>query len=372
MKLNDTLKLLMVLLMSAGMATTTLTACGGDEPGETDVEEDAGAEEDSGGDETDGGEEDAGDDADAEPEPGDIIDLVPPPARCGEEGASDRCDEDPETFEFGTASKISALAIAGADCCFDLDGDGFEDNSLSLAASLANESLADGIADGSLSLILEHDGLEALEVGQAFDINFLLGAESTVDGEIIDPASFDSGVAPQAVLPNATIVDDGGVSVVEAGPGTVVIVLELFGLELSLALRNAVVSADIVDAESSLETGVTLENGRLGGLVLFDELVTTINNVTATCDCLGNPEALIDMEAETACVEYTEAELAGCVDDESICADIAKNCSAVTALAPAIVIHDVDGDGEPDAISAGMTFEAVPAVIAGVEADAAE
>ncbi|RVU48163.1 hypothetical protein EA187_01620 [Lujinxingia sediminis] len=371
MKLNDTLKLLMVLLMSAGMATTTLTACGGDEPGETDVETDAG-DEDTGGVDNDGGEEDTGPDADTGPGPDGTIDLVPPPARCGEEGASERCDEDPETFEFGAASKISALQIAGADCCFDLDGDGFEDNSLSLAGSLANGSLADGIADGSLSLILEHDGLTALEVGQEFNVNFLLGAESTADGEIIDPASFDSGVAPQAVLPNATIVDDGGVSVVEAGPGTVVIVLELFGLELSLAVRNAVISADVVAEESSLETGVTLENGRLGGLVLFQELVDTINNVTATCECLGNPEKLINMEAESACIEYTEAELAGCVDDESICGDIAENCSAVTSLAPALVVHDVDGDGEKDAISVGMTFEAEPAVIAGVEAVVAE
>ncbi|TXD39137.1 hypothetical protein FRC98_01665 [Lujinxingia vulgaris] len=372
MKLNDTLKLLMVLLMSAGMATTTLTACGGDDTGETDVETDAGDEEDSGGDENDGGEEDAGDAADVEPEPADPIDLVPPPARCGEEGASERCAEDAETFEFGTASKISALQIAGADCCFDLDGDGLEDNSLSLAASMANQSLTDAIADDSLSLILEHDGLEALEVGQEFDVNFLLGAESTVDGELIDPASFDSGVAPQALLPNATIIDDGGVSVVEAGPGTVVIVLELFGLELSLSVRNAVISADVVAEESAMETGVTLENGRLGGLVLFQELVDTVNDVTATCECLGSPEKLIDMEAEDACIEYTDVELAGCVDDESICADIAKNCGGIMALAPVIVAHDVDGDGEKDAISVGMTFEADAAVIAGVEAAPAE
>ncbi|RAL24645.1 hypothetical protein DL240_00095 [Lujinxingia litoralis] len=375
MKVNDTLKLLMVLLVSAGMATSTLTACGGDSDSNTDVETDAG-DNDTGGEDSGDVEEDGGDG------PGDGVDIAPPPPRCGEEGASERCDADPETFEFGTASKISELKIADDTCCYDFDDNNNIDNALGGLANLipnggvdvANDAIAEGIADGSISLVLEHDGLTALEAGQNFNINFMLGAQSTENGELIDPASFDQGTAPQAVLPNATIIDDGGIPVVEAGPGTVVIVLEFFGLELALSVRNATIEADVVAEESSLEEGVTLENGRLGGLIIFEELIDEVNKVGANCGCLGNPETLVDLVAldngEPACPEFSEAQLDSCVDDEAICGDIAGFCGTIP-LVSSLADIDIDGDGDADAFSAGLTFSAVPAVIAGVEAEAA-
>ena len=310
--------------------------------------------------------------------------------------APERCDVgDYDDFEFGPGSHISQLAIAGDDCCIDFTGDGQINNELDEIASLIgsfmgddngddgeedgdaiNDMIQESIDDGDLNLVLEHEGLDAIEAGQEFDINFLFATEVTPDGAMIDPASFDSGTHPHALLPNAEIVDEDGMLRVNAGPGSVFLSLDIGGLtddidldmEVDLTISNAIIEADLVASDSSIDGGVVLENGELGGLILFDELLAVVNDLAADCECLGNPDPLFDEEGESECDfsdhEDGEGELM-CTEEEELCDMLGEYCSYISIIENLTDV-DTDGSGETDAFSAGIEFGTDATVILGV------
>lgn len=306
----------------------------------------------------------------------DVI-LADPPPSCDDADRPERCDADAETFEWAPASVITELEIADGSCCFDLTGDNNINNALPNIPGLdrhdINQSIAQGIADGSFTLILEHEPLDGeLEIvaGQEFNIAFLLGeeAEAPEEGFYIDPVSFEEGVHPQALLPNALIEDDNGVLIVTAGPGTVIISIAIAGIELQVAIRNAMIEAEI--SASSVNGGVVLENGILGGIILYEDLVDAVNRFGATCDCLDNPVMMIDpsepVASDQCILDVPTEQIETCTGEESICGTIANLCGAIP-LAPALAADlDTTGDGNKNAFSAGITFEAEGAVILGL------
>jgi hypothetical protein len=297
----------------------------------------------------------------------------------------ERCAADAAAFEWGTASVITSFAIEGeADdpvCCFDYNGDGDVDNALGTLLAGANfqgqinDSIAEGINDGSIAILLEHDGLEGPLMGGTtaeFNVNFWLGEWGTdADGNVItaldpagnnplliDPASIDSGAQPLAYIPDAQL--DGGA--VDAGPGVFQLAIELLGTPLVLRVSAARVQADVDFPNSSIDGGVALTNAQLGGYVKAEDIVEAINVFATTCECLGlNGAPLL---GDTGCSPNADA--AACTDaGEDTCAQIASNCNLLSAV-PALADIDADGDGELDAISIGATFTAAGATIQGV------
>lgn len=364
---NNSLKMCLIALLTLGLAFTT--ACGDDDNKDNNknnnntLTDTGNGDKDTGGGgdkDTDDGDKDTGGNGGGENKT--ACESANPPARC---------TADPATFEFGVASVISKLAIAAGDenCCFDFDGDGEPDNGLGAALAISidnkpailsvNETLAENIADGTLTVVLEHAGLTDLTGGD-FTINFFLGQYDTEEKLKINPASIDAGTQPLAFLPGAKLTATGGVT---AGPGNVILNLELFGTSLELSIREAKVTASVDAANSSLEEGVSLTTGKLGGLIIINEVFDAVNKVADTCSCLGLAAGtkLIDYSSSVpACADVSE----NTCDAESTCAVLAQNCGMLTA-AGMLADQDYAG-GEGNAISLGATFEAKAAVIDGI------
>ena len=305
----------------------------------------------------------------------------PAPPGCGDVPPPERCTGDPTSFEWSTASVINSFAIEGESddpvCCFDYNGDGEMDNALGTLLAGAgfkadiNDSIADGVGDGSITILLEHDGLDELADG-SFNINFWLGQwGNDMNGDpitaldpagsnpiLIDPESVEAGTQPLAYIPDAELA---GGSVV-AGPGVFQLALELLGTPLVLRVSAARVEADVDLANSSIDGGVALTNAQLGGYVKTEDIVSAINLFASTCTCLGiGQDPLL---SDTGCNPNADAmacETAG----EDTCSQIAGNCAILSAL-PALADIDADGDGEFDAVSIGATFTAAGASIEGV------
>ncbi len=298
---------------------------------------------------------------------------------CQENPTAERCTADPAEFAFGAFSNITKFEIApnsGDDaCCFDFDGDQDVDNQLGFLLSIAlnpdtppmmdsvNETIAENIADGTLALILEHDGLTDLSAGGDYTVNFFLGK---YDGDdlLINPASFDQGAQPLAYLPGANLTGTD----LKAGPGNVMLSLELFGATLDLSVRQARITAEVDEANSSIEDGVTLTTGKLGGLIVINEVVDAINTFADTCECLpldGKKLIAPDENGSLTCHASVGTNPTHTCDAEEPCGLIASNCLMIPLVA---TMGDQTVNGQ-DAISVGATFEAEAVTVAGIAAE---
>ena len=382
MQMKQLLKLALIALLSAGL-TATVVACGDDESDDTDNQEPNNQEPNN--------QENNQEPNNQTPNNGmpNHDDVVVAPT-CEDPDPPERCAvDDAQAFEdFYPASYVTSLGIADENCCVDFDGDGEPNNGLEALIGLAsqaaeidraelNETIQESIDDGSISIVLEHEGLDEFEAGAEFDINFLFAEE--VDGGMatIDPASFEQGTHPLAQIPGAEVFDDNTVT---AGPGTVLLSLDIgaltggeIALELDLTISSAQVVAD-ASLDGDLEDGVTLSNGTIGGLLLLEDLADVVNDFMRDCDCLGNPGEVIliddfgDLEAQC------DFELAGgaddaekaCMDtDEELCGTIAEFCDFVSFVSLAADV-DTDNSGNDDAISVGLDFDAEGVSISGV------
>lgn len=433
MKLPSSLNFLLVLLLSSGLA---FTACGeaedpGDDRGDQqqdqqqqDDQDDDGCESDEDCDDGDvcnesTGEcfepecteatedEDCADDEVCEDyscvaAPEDIyVEPAEETPTCGD--GPDRCNEDPAEFEdFGPASYVDHLEIADdpdEPCCIDFTGSGeFSDDPNAVDNQLpnligilededtsVNDEIEAAIDAGEIAIVLEHEGLDAddlddLDDGGEYDNLNLLFAED-VPGEeaTIEPASFEDGVHPHALLIEPSITEVDGTYQMTAGPGSVVLSLDLASLvaeidgnvEIDLTISNAMMRADVVGTDIS--GGVQLENGEIGGLVRFQDVVTALNEFGETCECLGEPEELLDEEDECVLEQEIRDEVADeerCTGsgEEQICAELAQFCGAL-GFATAFADIDTTGDDDEDAFSTGLRFEASATTIAGVAAE---
>lgn len=297
-----------------------------------------------------------------------------------------RCDEARADADFGPASLVSSFQLAGADCCFDLNGDGEPDNKLSLLETLigVNDSIRDSIESGSLVLIFEHAGLASLDSSDPYNLNVWLGKSYTppapAEGLLIDPASIDQGTQPQASLPNAKIVNGK----LTAGPGIVDLNISLPGiLDDPIALRISAAQIEAtVDASSSMDDGIVIKNasaalpgGKLGGAVRVDDLFSAVNTFASSCTCLGlggddfvvyNPAT---PEVRAACDPRVNGAGNTCkTDGEDTCDSLTQLCTFAGTIS-GLADVDTDGDKVNDAISIGTEFNTTGVKIQGFAPD---
>jgi hypothetical protein len=407
---------LMALALSAGL---TLTACGDDDPAGNNGGTNNGAAD--AGDTNGGGGDDAGDttpEPDAEEQgcttdedcsPGFMCETttgecVAAPSGCeltGEDRPA-RCDETFEDTEFGPGSLITSFQIAGAnddggsDCCFDYNADQDHskatpgiDNALGvtldgLALGDINDGLQESIDSGDLLLVFEHDGLTGLDAGDDYALNFFLGEYDVDDNLLIDPASIDDGTYPQARVENASITD----GVLTAGPGIVKLTIDLLGTPLTLVISDAQIEANIDAENSSMEDGVAMTEGKLGGVIRVTDVLEAVNTYAATsCECLGlegeplihyNPENIGCYAEDPNSPEegMYDGKECGCNPDitpsacEGTCSDLGGSyCGLVYSIIPSLSDVDTDSDGEPDAVSIGANFSTEAANFTGIAAE---
>ena len=307
-----------------------------------------------------------------------VVPIDDPP-KCGDANEPARCSEDPSSYMWKTASVIDSLVVAGPedDCCFDFTGDGEPDNGLGELLGTfpdldVNTGLADNIADGSLVIILEHDDLTDL-AGGSYVVNFWVGDWDGITGYDpaggnavkIKPESIDAGAQPQAYLPDALLANNK----VEAGPGTFILSIDLLGSPLELRLVSTRITADLNAAASSIDNGVALTNGKLGGVIRVEDIIVGVNKFAETCTCLGISGELIDWDNASQSGTCQDTAGSTCVaDGEDTCDSIADNCSLIADLLPGFADVDLDGDEQFDGFSLAATFTTVGAKITGVAA----
>ena len=315
--------------------------------------------------------------------------IEPPPPGCDDTPRPPRCDLDPTAFTWGPASVVDTFFIEGTEnepiCCFDYDShqaDGDEDIDNSLGNNLAafgfldtiNTSIAENLASGSLALVLEHDGLDALDNDDDFTVNFFIGEHDVADFAttgfqpsanpvVINPQSFDEGAQPQAYLPDASVT----AGAVVAGPGSVKIQIVLFDSPLNLTISRARIETDVDAANSALDdtTGVSLTSGKLGGVVKVSDIFAAVNEFAeASCACLGlMGEPLVNVETG-GCSD--NADKTQCdTDGNTTCSEVAGACGLFSAVALFSDV-DTDGDGLSDAVSIGAAVTAAGADINGI------
>jgi hypothetical protein len=323
--------------------------------------------------------------------------------KCTDTPRPARCDEDPATFDqWQPASIISSFVLADGTCCFDYDGNDTPDNGLgSLLTDLGptlgldvNGTIASSIADGTIAIVLEHDGLTSTAVGTKFAMNFLLAdpsdaanpapVEAGANKYLINPASFDAGVWPQARTENAEIL--AGNKIV-AGPGRLVLRLELLGITLDLIISKARIEGELDLANTDLATkGVAIKaGGKLGGVIRMADLFDAVNTFASTkCGCLGYTAGMTRAPlvafspadpGDAMCDEnYTAGTCDEADDVEKICLTLVEDaCGYFSTISIAADVRAdgrscVEGSNPPpcDAVSIGAKIGAYGAIIEGV------
>lgn len=315
-------------------------------------------------------------------------------ATCDTDPPHDRCSASPDTYnDWSPSSIVSEIRFIDDDsCCFDIDGDGQNDNALGdlleIAASAGvnidgfNESVAQSIEDGTVALLAEHHHIA--EEGGEFSINYYLGIP---DGGFTAPVAeggnaykIDRGsLSAKGVWPSARMneASHDGASVI-AGPGVVSISTDLLGPPITLDIEAAQLTAEIDPAASDFDAkGIALTNGALGGAVRASEIFDAINSAyTENCGCApiagGEPFISYDVAAldETSC-SVPDNDTSACEED-SLCTSIYDLCGFV-GLTDRVVDIDADdpqsnckANGTCNAISLGTTFRTYGAKITGI------
>lgn len=312
-----------------------------------------------------------------------------PPPTCEADPEPERCSADPDQFDFEPGSFIDQLELAEPGCCFDYTDDGEPDNAIGemidladtlevegVSIDLINQEVEQAIDNGQLQMVLEHDGLEAVQVNEQFVVN-ALQADSVEDGEaVIDPGSFEEGTHPYSQLPNGTIFQPDDELVFVAGPGQFTLPPEfgealLFGVELDegLTAEEVRMTATPIASSAGVEGGVILEAGHIGGLVLREDVIELFNDSAAECECLDTPDEALQDGGDTCDIEDAEDKVEACdaMGDEA-CAMLGDLCSDFWLMAGMTDV-DATGDGEEDAFSVGLEFEADAVTITGVATD---
>ena len=317
-----------------------------------------------------------------------------------------RCDADPGTFaDWQPASVVNMLALIEDDgvCCYDYDGDGEQDNALGTLVSTlgaaaggggdedlfaqANTAIQDNIDNGTIAVVLEHDGLTSLD-GGTFAVNFLLAEpdgftkpDPTGNNTYkVNPASFEAGTYPLARSEGATL--EGGK--VTAGPGRIALALELLGIQLDLSVEAVYIEASADAANSALDgKGVALTGGKLAGLVKLQTVVDAVNKLGKDkCGCVAGLDGgdLIVVPGgniqDLACKTGLDGSACDSEDQfEGICKTLVENCNFVTIIPGLADIRSdrlgqtcsatAGADNPCDSISLAANFTAAGANISG-------
>ncbi len=284
----------------------------------------------------------------------------------------------------GVASWLSSLTVAAPSpapaCCFDYTGDGVPDNRLgevisnlaSLTGHVPDLALYELVLTGDLTRLLTYDGLDSLAgdtvVGvtmhdgySAADHDMRLGGEAWF-------SALTSVAKTSPALFSGAVDADG----LEAGPAA--LTLPAVDLALGTTVLAPIAQARLAGAISlgDNDAGLTITDGRIGGVVSVTWLLDRLNDVLGGCDCLAlTPGAvLFELAGQDLVVCTPEFLLAPgtCLEASHgpVCASLDTDkdewCTALTVTSPDV---DTDGSGVPDAYSIGYRFEAVSANVAG-------
>jgi len=283
-------------------------------------------------------------------------------------------------------------------CCFDLGGpDDKIDNALGvLMVAIAsfvpgfelNGTLKEQIADGSLVLLLETNGVTDVSNQTNVTINGFYGEIVSGEGSptagtghfLADSASFIEGTkTPLINFAGASIVN----SVLGAGPATFKLAIPLLGavvnLDVSQTRLEALVAAG-PNGNGLTMTGSAIDpeteeafGAKLGGSINLAELANALNTyMAASCSCVedGNtatPGIFIVTETATQFKLACEAgwKKDNCEAGECVLAD---NLTLVCSAGPALINPDIDldDDGVRESLSVGVFLKATSATIDGV------
>lgn len=263
-------------------------------------------------------------------------------------------------------------------CCFDFTGDDKVDNKLGSVLKAAsgllnldiNATIAEQIASGSLTLLLEtkgvddaaNDGTVAIAgfYGTSVDANAAAGTGHFT----VNPSSFQGGTSlPLISFPSAKITS----SVLTAGPNLFQLSLPIVGAQLDIAVTDTQLEGTVAVGPNG--KGLTMDgNGglgaKLGGVVKKSDLYNALNGYLATCTCVTGGSLI--SEAGTCNTLNTSA----CGDnDGAACKQLPQYCSALIGLLSADVDLNEDGDTKDieDGISIGVWVKATSGTIDGVD-----
>ncbi len=318
-----------------------------------------------------------------------------PPPTCDAAPRPGRCDVDPVEFKYGPASMLSELVLAEADqCCSDLTDDGESDNALAeyfdaldilglyeLRARF-NDGMDSAISAGEFDLIFEYEGLYELAEDGEFWISLLHGADID-DGDVeVDLASFDDGAHPLSLFSEARIEEVGGELVLYAEKGRLLMPevfskYLVFGVDVGepTLLEQVRLEARVVGSSAMVEDGVILQQGELSGVIGFQEIIEHLNTTakSPSCACLdggsggafeadgvGGYSCILDYDDNCDIQDYLNAQ------GDFSCHTLGELCEVFASFDSAADV-DTTGDGEPDAFSFGMTFEAEAVKVVGVD-----
>ncbi|MDP6947293.1 MAG: hypothetical protein QF464_24305, partial [Myxococcota bacterium] len=232
-----------------------------------------------------------------------------------------------------------------------------------------DSTVASAVEGGDITVVLEALGLDSVVDDDDIGLN---GYVAYMDGDslLIQPSSLDETTGLAVINFNAGTIDGG---FAEIGPDDFSATLPIAGINVNLAINQARGTADVHQDDGSF----AMEDGKLGGLIPFAEVVNMINDIAADCECLdlngGGMLTLVD-EDELECSDALGAANITCSGaDSAICntlADVGNNglaCSIGTGMVSPDI--DTDFNGKNDHFSIGVRFTGVAASIDGVGED---
>ncbi|HYB99844.1 MAG TPA: hypothetical protein VEC57_12005 [Candidatus Limnocylindrales bacterium] len=315
----------------------------------------------------------------------------------------------PEEYVAGPTAYISDVQVPTIvndepTCCRDFgtisrdfieDGTDKRDNALArLADSLSGIGfdlealLNEAIQDGSVSLLLDHPGLDTMSLPEdelaltALTSEWTNGTDystaSAGTGQfLIERGSFVPGKGEPLSVFYPSMFDEG-VDGLQAGPSTLNFPIP-FGIVL---LDLPIASVNITGDSTVLPAGIQYDNGAVSGYLLVDSFYTALNQLldSPLCDCLGHTQSLYYQDEEGAwtsqgrCVSMAADK---CPEEtESICVTLGgdgglSSPPQVCTLLPVVIegAADIDLNNNPsyyEGFSAGFNFSAVPATVVGV------
>ena len=328
-----------------------------------------------------------------------------------------RCAEDTSTADtYSFSDQLSyfwriQFPATASQCCFDFTGDDRNDNALLQLLGAVPDY--DGpteinavVNEGQLGLLIEWlDTPISLAAGSELSFNVFRGVptvpapvDSTPPHDPMDNDWLDGNGLFQIARDSfddrgpgirfrGGVIEDGS-STVLAGPASFRLTVPIppLGTDLDVMVNNTFVEMDLEvvtrdpgpDEVKTVpdEGGATsIAGGRLGGIILLEDMMTFFNNSAGMCDC-SKPSTesfpLITF-GETPGLAYYKAdciwEPLGTNDfgyscepgvDSPFCSTLDTLCSVLPAMA---LFADVDsnGNGIKDAFSAGLRFDLVRA-----------
>ncbi|HYC56988.1 MAG TPA: hypothetical protein VEL28_18790 [Candidatus Binatia bacterium] len=247
--------------------------------------------------------------------------------------------------------------------------------------------LNEAIQDGTVSLLLDHPGMDTNNLPAEFALAALTSewtnatdyasASAGTGDFLLDRGAFVPGTGePVSVFYPSTF--DEGVDGLDAGPSTL-----NFPIPFGILLLDLPIASVNISADATVEPGgISYENGEVSGYLLVDSFFEALNNLldSPLCDCLGHTQSIYYKNVDG---EWTG--FGRCVNDpgavcteesESLCvtlagSDFMSSPPEVCGLLPSVIggIADLDLNNDPEnweGFSAGFQFTAVPANVIGV------